>query len=249
MSKAAINMPMPWELVPATFVDRPNRFITNIRLYGPDGASQVVPAHLPDPGRLQELLLPGVDLLVQHNPGPTRKTAYTTHLVRRPDTTGWVCINTLLPNRFVHFLLEEHGLPFLDGWTLARREVTHGRSRFDFLLERDGKQLWMEVKSVTYAEEGIAQFPDAVSERAARHARHLAQLSRNGHHTAILFVIQRDDAAIFRPMWDRDPDTGHALNEARDAGVPVHAIKLSVTPEAFTYRGQVPVDLTPPPSA
>lgn len=234
-------MPVPWELVPAAFVDRPNRFITNIRI---DGA--VVPAHLPDPGRLLELLLPGVDLLVQHNPGPQRKTDYTTHLVRYRHR--WVCINTLLPNQFVAFLLKDRALPFLKDWSLAGREVTKDHSRFDFLLEQGGEQLWLEVKSVTYAEDGIARFPDAVSERAARHARHLAQLSRDGHPAMILFVIQRDDARLFTPMWDRDPEVGRALNEAREAGVAIHAIKIAVTPETFTYAGEAPVDLTPPAS-
>ncbi len=234
-------MPVPWKLIPATFVDRPNRFITNIRIDDDD-----VRAHLPDPGRLLELLLPGVDLLVQHNPGPQRKTDYTTHLVRYRDR--WVCINTLLPNQFVAFLLNDHALPILKDWSLAGREVTKDHSRFDFLLERGGEQLWLEVKSVTYAEDGIAQFPDAVSERAARHARHLAQLAREGYSAMILFVIQRDDARLFTPMWDRDPDVGRALNEAREAGVAIHAIKIAVTPETFTYAGEVPVDLTPPAS-
>lgn len=234
-------MAMPWQLLPATFVERPNRFITNIRI---DGA--VVPAHLPDPGRLLELLLPGVNLLVQHNPGPQRKTDYTTHLVRCRDR--WVCINTLLPNQFVAFLLNERALPFLRDWSLAGREVTRDHSRFDFLLERSGEQLWLEVKSVTYAEGGVARFPDAVSKRAARHARHLAQLAGDGHPTMVLFVIQRDDARLFTPMWDRDPDVGRALNEAREAGVAIHAVKIAVTPETFTYAGEVPVDLTPPAS-
>jgi sugar fermentation stimulation protein A len=234
------TMPVPWTLVPAIFVDRPNRFLTHIRL-----GDQVQTAHLPDPGRLSELLIPGVDLLVQYSPGPTRKTHYTVHLVRRPGQDGWVCINTLLPNLFVEHLLKDHSLPILKNWTLAGREVTQGSSRFDFLLERDSQSLWLEVKSVTYAEEGVAQFPDAVSARGARHARHLAKLAQDGHPAMILFVIQRDDACLFRPMWDRDPDLGHALNVAHAAGVAIHAISINVTPEAFTLTGEIPVDLTP----
>ncbi|MEE9465879.1 MAG: DNA/RNA nuclease SfsA [Candidatus Neomarinimicrobiota bacterium] len=235
-----IIMPVPWRLIPATLVDRPNRFLTRIRLN-----DTMVSAHLPDPGRLEELLLPGVDLLVQHSPGPGRKTDYTVHLVQRPSLPGWVCINTLLPNRFVEFLLQDSHLPFLDGWSLAGAEVTVGHSRFDFLLEQGRKRLYLEVKSVTYVEGGVAQFPDAVSARAAKHARHLADLVANGAQAMILFVIQRDDAHTFRPMWDRDPETGRALNEAHRAGVAVRAIKLTVTPEVFTLAGQVSVDLEP----
>ncbi len=235
-----IIMPVPWRLLPATLVDRPNLFLTHIRL---DGA--MVNAHLPDPGRLEELLLPGVNLLVQHSPGPGRKTDYTVHFVERPSIPGWVCINTLLPNRFVKFMLEGRRLPFLDAWRLAGAEVTEGHSRFDFLLERSGERLYLEVKSVTFVEDGVAQFPDAVSARAAKHARHLAELVADDTRAMILFVIQRDDARTFRPMWDRDPETGRALIEARQAGVDIRAIKIAVTPAAFTLDGQVPVELEP----
>ncbi|MEE9161640.1 MAG: DNA/RNA nuclease SfsA [Candidatus Neomarinimicrobiota bacterium] len=239
-------MPVPWRLRRATFVDRPNRFLTHIRLAG-----ELLEAHLPDPGRLVELLLPGVDVLVQFHPeaiakGATRRTAYTVHMVRRPGGEGWVCVNTLLPNRFVAFLLGEQRQPSPDGWSLARREVTEGDSRFDFLLRNGQQSMFLEVKSVTYAEGGVAQFPDAVSARGARHARHLAQLTRAGQQAMILFVIQRDDVELFRPMWARDPELGHALVEAHEAGVVIRAIKLAVTPDRFTFAGDVPVDLEQP---
>lgn len=235
-------MPVPWTLVPAAFVNRPNRFLTHIRI-----GSQVHAAHLPDPGRLVELLLPDVELLVEHTPGPYRKTEYTVHLVERPSVpSGWVCINTRLPNLFVETMLQDHQLPFLADWTFSAREVTRDHSRFDFLVTRGSEELLLEVKSVTYAEDGIAQFPDAVTARGARHAKHLAELARTGHHAMVLFVIQRDDARLFRPMWDRDPELGRALQEAAEAGVAIRAISMSVTPRSFTYRSEVPVDLTSP---
>lgn len=235
-------MPVPWKLIPATFVDRPNRFLTHIQI-----GAQTHAAHLPDPGRLAELLLPDVGLLVEHTPGPHRKTEFTVHLVERPTVpSGWVCINTRLPNLFVETMVREHQFPFLKGWSFSAREVTRDHSRFDFLLRHDSEELLLEVKSVTYAEAGIAQFPDAVTARGARHARHLAELARAGHPTMVLFVIQRDDARLFRPMWERDPELGYALLEAHSAGVAIHAISMSVSPTSFTYRGEVPIDLTLP---
>ena len=232
-------MPIPWKLETATYVNRPNRYVTRIRIHG-----EVIPSHLPDPGRLKELLLPGVELLVQHSPGHNRKTDYTTHLVRSGNI--WVCINTWLPNKFTDFLIAGGHLPFLNKWTVTRREVTEGHSRFDFLLGKGDETLFLEVKSVTYVEDGVAQFPDAVTERGAKHARHLAQLARSGQPSMILFVIQRGDAHSFRPMWERDPNLGTALIEAADAGVDIHAVKTEVLPHAFTYLGEVPIDLTPP---
>lgn len=235
-------LPVPWTLGPATFVDRPNRFLTHVRI-----GSQIHAAHLPDPGRLAELLLPDVDLLVEHNPAPHRKTDYTVHLVRRRSVpSGWVCINTRLPNLFVETMLKNHQLPFVADWSFSAREVTRGHSRFDFLLRRNSEELLLEVKSVTYAENGVARFPDAVTARGARHARHLAKLSRTGQPTMVLFVIQRDDARLFRPMWERDPELGRALQEAESAGVSIHAISMSVAPTRFTYQGEVSVDLATP---
>jgi len=236
---SVVIMPMPWALEPAIFVNRPNRFITRIRLN-----NEVLPSHLPDPGRLKELLMPGVELRVQHSPGHNRKTDYTTHLVRFGDI--WVCLNTLLPNKFTDFLISGGHLPFLRGWSVVRREITEGPSRFDFLLRKGEERLFLEVKSVTFVEDRIARFPDAVTERGARHARHLAELSGDGQPAMILFVIQRDDARVFMPMWERDPKLGHALVAAREAGVDIRAIKVAVTPENFSYLGEVRVDLTPP---
>lgn len=233
------TMSMPWALEPATFVNRPNRFITRIRLN-----NEVLPSHLPDPGRLKELLMPGVELRVQHSPGHNRKTDYTTHLVRFGDI--WVCINTLLPNKFAAFLISGGHLPFLRGWSVVRREIREGPSRFDFLLGKGEERLFLEIKSVTFVENQIARFPDAVTERGARHAGHLADLSSDGQRTMILFVIQRDDARVFMPMWERDPKLGYALVAAQDAGVDIRAIKVAVTPEHFSYLGEVRVDLTPP---
>lgn len=239
MPEKPFSMPTPWELIPARFIKRPNRFITHLNLDGKE-----IVAHLPDPGRLEELLLPDVEMLIQYNPGPTRKTDYTVHLVKSGGR--WVCINTLLPNIFVEQLLRGGHLPFIDGWEYDRKEVTHGASRFDFRLTNGADQLWLEVKSVTFVENGIAQFPDAVSARAAKHALHLAELALAGDSAMILFVIQRDDARLFQPMWQRDPVVGRALNEAAAAGVAIHAIRTVVTPDSFTFGGEVEVDLAPP---
>ena len=112
-------------------------------------------------------------------------------------------------------------------------------------------QLWFSSpargnSNIRRRQDGLAQFPDAVTERGTRHARHLAELARQGQRTMILFVIQREDADRFRPMWDRDPALGHALVAARKAGVAIHAIRTAVSPEAFAYRGEVPIDLSPP---
>lgn len=225
----------------AVFLERPNRFLTIVRLNGRREES-----HLPDPGRLRELLVPEAKLKIRPAPGGSlghRKTAWTTVMVK----TGrqWVSIDSTLPNRFVKSLLEENQLPMFDEYELIRSEVKNGDHRFDFLLEKDGAPLFLEVKSVTLVEKGAAMFPDAVTQRGRRHMNALAQLSRNGAGAAVLFVCQRSDVQQFRPQWERDPRFAHALANAEQAGVFVSVISALVSPDAIEFEKIIPYDLTP----
>lgn len=231
------EMCFSYKLLPAVFEARPNRFLTLVRLDG-----ELVKSHLPDPGRLRELLIPGVTVLLKREDGPKRKTKFSTQAVYQGKTL--VSLNTLLPNRFVEFLLQGKHLADFSDWKVKKREAVCGKSRFDFLLEncRDEK-MWLEVKSVTFVENGTARFPDAVSERGTRHLRHLAAMSRAGDKCAVLFVVQRKDAKLFSPYWQRDPALGEALVQAQAAGVAIHVIKTEVTPQKIIYRSLLPLEL------
>ncbi|NOZ07437.1 MAG: DNA/RNA nuclease SfsA [FCB group bacterium] len=231
------EMCFDYKLLPAIFEGRPNRFLTIVRLNG-----EQVTSHLPDPGRLQELLIPGARVLLKREDGPNRKTKYSTQAVYQGETL--ISLNTLLPNRFVALLLKEKILSEFSDWRVKKREARCGNSRFDFLLQNPaGEELWLEVKSVTFVEQGIARFPDAVTARGARHLRHLAQMSRAGKKCAVLFLVQRSDAALFKPYWQRDPDLGEALVNAHGQGVKVYVISAEVTPDKMIYRGKLPFEL------
>ncbi len=234
-----------YKLLPAVFEARPNRFLTIVRFDG-----ELVQSHLPDPGRLRELLIPGVKVLLKREDGPNRKTRFSTQAVYQGETL--ISLNTLLPNRFVEYLLRRNALEDFSGWSILKREAAAKQSgkektsssRFDFLLEnfRDEK-LWLEVKSVTFVENGVARFPDAVTERGARHLRHLAELARAGENCAVLFLIQRNDAVLFAPYWERDPNLGQALAQAEADGVTIHVIKTEITPQKIIYRSMLPFEL------
>ena len=227
----------PWKLFSAEYVDRPNRFLTRVRYQG-----RLVECHLPDPGRLRELLLPGVEVLIKPECGGHRKTQFSMQAVFCDRVL--VSLNTWLPNRFVHQLLQYKVLSFWSDWNLVRSEYTLGRNRFDFLLERNSDELIIEVKSVTLVSEGLAQFPDAVTDRGARHLKHLGQLAAAGKKTAVLFVIQREDANRFAPHAERDPHFTKSLRDAIDQGVEIRIIKLRFTPEKATLLGSVPLEFT-----
>ena len=157
-------------LLPGRFIDRPNRFITRVELDG-----QIVVSHLPDPGRLKELLYPGVKVFVRPAPVKSkRKTKFSTVMTEHKGEL--ISLDSTLPNHFVKEELENHGLSQLKEYKLVRPEVKFGRHRFDFLLQSKRGPFYLEVKSVTFVAEGIARFPDAVTERGARHVATLGEM-------------------------------------------------------------------------
>ncbi len=234
-------IPIPGELQEAVFVERPNRFLVRCR---PRGKAEPVDAHLADPGRLRELLIPGVRIWLLPASGPKRKTRWTALLVESPDRRGLVSVDTRIPNRLIGQALAQSALEEFGDWELLRAEATLGRSRIDFLLGRDdGRRLALEVKSVTLVEDGVGLFPDAVTARGARHARELAQLAQlDGWSAAILFVIQREDVRRFRAARELDPDFAAALDEARAQGVQIVARRCRIDLDRVTLGDTVPVN-------
>ena len=228
-------------LIPAKFVERPNRFITIIDINGIQYRS-----HLPDPGRLKELLRPGANLLVRPAPeNSERKTRYSTVMVNHNGQL--ISLVSSLPNQFVKEALVKNELPMFINHTLLRPEISVGSHRFDFLLQDiDGKNFYLEVKSVTFVENGVAQFPDAVTARGAKHALALKKLVESGEKAGILFVCQRSDAVSFRPMWERDPTLAKAVLKANRSGVKVWCITLNVSETEMTFHQEIPVNLESP---
>ena len=228
-------------LISGKFVERPNRFITMVEVDG-----KIVRSHLPDPGRLKELLLPGAELLLRRTPKESkRKTKFSTVMVRHEGQL--ISLVSALPNRFVKESLQKGDLPMFEDLQYVRPEISHGNHRFDFLLKyRNEKPFYLEVKSVTYVENGLAKFPDAITARGTRHAEALAELVKEGNGAGILFVCQRPDANRFEPMWDRDPKFAKALLEAKHVGVRVWCVTTQVSETEMTFEKVIPVNLTPP---
>jgi sugar fermentation stimulation protein A len=227
-------------LLPAFFVGRPNRFIVEAVLE--DGRR--VRAHLADPGRLRELLLPGAPLRIRPvPPDPGRKTRFTVALVRSPEPPrAWVSVDTGLANRLAEGLLRRGGVRGLGSRWELQREVRRGNSRFDFLLTRRNEELLVEVKSVTLVERGIARFPDAPTARGARHVRELSEVARAGGRALILFIVQRSDARAVTPNPTTDPLFATELAAARRAGVLLRAASFHFTPTGrHRYQSALPV--------
>ena len=201
-------MKLRGELVDALFVRRLNRFAAEVQLDG-----RLVPVHLPNSGRMRELLVPGVEALVASCPGP-RKTAYDLLMVRHAAL--WVGVDSRLPARLLEEALAA-GLSGLGPFYSIRREVPYGESRLDLLgLGPDGS-CFIETKSVNLVQDGVALFPDAPTLRGTRHLLELRRAAESGHRSAVVFVVQRDDASSFRPFEAADPLFAATLREV--AGV------------------------------
>ena len=148
-----------------------------------------------------------------------------------------------MPNQFVKECIELNQLSFLNGLKIKKQEISYGKHRFDFLLINKKKQFYLEVKSVTYVKNRVAKFPDAITERGKNHLNELCSLSKQGFQTGIIFVVQRSDADIFQPMWDRDPKFCNALYKAKEYGVNIWCIKAKLTKREMTFISEIPINL------
>jgi sugar fermentation stimulation protein A len=230
-------------LVEGRFVARDNRFRVTVGVGG-----QEVWAHLPNSGRLAELLVPGRRVLLVESQGKQRKTGYDLSLVEMDGR--WVSLDARMPNALVEEALLAGRLDPLAGYATIRREVPFGRSRLDFLLEGPGEPpCLLEVKSVTLVIGGLGCFPDAVTVRGRRHLQELAVAAGEGYRAVVVFVVQRDDALGLRPHDESDPDFGQALRDAAQRGVEVYAYGCRVEPGSVEIDHPLPVHLGQQPAA
>ncbi len=209
------------EFIEGQFLERPNRFLSVVML---DGREEY--AHVPNPGRMQELLLPGVTVVLKREYNPNRKTRYTLVMVYKNGLL--VSLNTILSNRLAAEAIKDGTLEEFEGYELVRREAQYKNSRFDLLLSKNGKLCFVEVKSVSLVKGRTAMFPDAPTLRGTRHVHHLMDAMDEGYEAAVLFLIQRSDADRFTTNDAMDPKFASALNQAKSYGVELCAYTCQV---------------------
>lgn len=218
---------------PGIFLRRPNRFIAQVEI---DGAEET--CHVKNTGRCRELLVPGAEVWCAVSDNPKRKTKYDLITVKKG--TYLINMDSQAPNIAVGEWLRAGGLGKAE---VIRPEQRFGQSRFDFYLERAGKPMFLEVKGVTLEEDGVCRFPDAPTERGARHLRELIQAKAQGYDAAVLFVIQMSPIKWLEPNDRTDPEFGKALREAAAAGVSVLAVDCRVGTDSMIIGQSVPVRL------
>lgn len=218
---------------PGIFRDRPNRFIAHVEL---DGKLETV--HVKNTGRCRELLVPGAKVWCQRSENPARKTKFDLICVEKGPYL--INMDSQAPNKAVQEWLLGGGLGKIRD---LRPETVHGDSRFDFAFQKDGKQCYLEVKGVTLEDGGICAFPDAPTERGAKHLRGLQRAVTEGCASYALFVIQMRPVLYLHPNDATDPAFGKALREAAAGGVHVLAVDCQVTPNSMTVGQTVEVRL------
>ncbi len=229
-------MKLEGPLVAGTFIRRDNRFKATVEVKG-----QPVWVHVPNSGRLKELFVPGRPVLLRRIESLHRKTQYDLVLVKVGRTL--VSADARLPNKLVYEALVASRLPEFSGYKTIYQEIPHGDSRLDLVLEDDDRRCFIEVKSVTLVENGVALFPDAPTQRGRRHGEELVQAIQEGERAAIIFVAQRGDAIAFTPNDAADPAFGRSLREAVAAGLEVYAYACRVGQDEVTLDRAIPVVL------
>lgn len=228
-------------LAPARLIRRYKRFLADIRL--DDGRE--VTAHCANPGAMTGLAEPGTRIWVEPNDDPRRKLKFAWRLVDHGNGhfTG---IDTALPNRLMRAALTDGAVPALSGYATIRPEQPYGDgSRVDFLLQDPGRpDAWVEIKSVTLCRRpGLAEFPDTVTARGARHLADLAAMARQGQRAVLVYVVQRTDCDRVTLARDIDPAYARAADRAARDGVEMLALRCDISPGRIRLAGPVPLDI------
>lgn len=220
--------------LPATLIERPNRFLGIVKLDG-----RKVQAFIPNPGRMHELMVPGTRVYVIPKEGDHRKTKFDLTLMEYSNTL--VSIDSRLPN----YMLKEsinNGLDEFKGFHVDKAEPSFHDSRLDLKLTDGTNQVLLEAKSCTLVENGIALFPDAPTKRGARHMNTLVKALEFGR-AAVCFIIQRNDAWEWRPNEKMDPEFTQALRNAVENGVEAYAYTCDINLETVSIQKRVPINL------
>lgn len=233
-------MRFPAPLVPARLLQRYKRFLADVAFA--DGTATT--AHCPNPGSMLGLAAPGSTVWLSPAAKAERKLRWTWELVEADGAL--VGINTGHPNRLAEAAIRGNAIAGLDGYPLVRREVKYGRnSRIDLLLDGKAGQppAYVEVKNVHLMRRaGLAEFPDCVTARGAKHLEELSDMVRAGHRAVMLYVVQRPDCQRMALAADIDPGYAAAMVRARAAGVEVLCVACSVATDGIDIAQPIPVD-------
>ena len=226
-------------LVEGRLIKRYKRFLADVELI--DG--KIITAHTPNTGRMTGCSEPGRRVFMSLHQTPGRKYPHSLEMIEMPHTL--VGINTQVPNKLVAHSLRCGQILSLPQGAQVQQEVCYGQSRLDLFVKNSAgeKDIFIEVKNCTLAENGLAYFPDAVTERGRKHLLELEQLVKDGYRAIIFILVQRADASCFCPADHIDPAWGQALRSALDGGVELLAYQALLDFKSISLGPQLTVKL------
>jgi sugar fermentation stimulation protein A len=231
-----MNFPDP--LLRGRLIKRYKRFLTDVVLE----SGEIVTAHCANTGAMLGVQETDSEVWLSPARNPDRKLKFTWELIRIDDLL--VGINVAHPNKIVVEAIESGKIAELKGYGTLRREVKYGKnSRIDILLSNDGKpDCYVEIKNVHLMRmPGVAEFPDSVSTRAAKHQGELAEMVKQGARAVTVYLCQREDCDSFALAADIDPDYAVAVAAARAVGVESLCYACTLTPEAITADRRIEI--------
>ncbi|MDD3705225.1 MAG: DNA/RNA nuclease SfsA [Clostridiaceae bacterium] len=221
------------------FVHRLNRFEGIVEVNGRE-----VPVHIPNTGRCRELLLNGARVILEIRESKTRKTPYELIMVYKGERL--ISIDSQAPNKIVEEAVRENLIKEIGSYEYIKREAFYQSSRFDMLLKKTEESekeesCYIEVKGVTLEIEGTALFPDAPTERGARHMKELTSARQEGYRAAVIFLVQMENIKTFTPNKLMDGDFSKALAAAHSEGVEVLSYSCRISEKEVVMDEKVEV--------
>ncbi|MFN0157320.1 MAG: DNA/RNA nuclease SfsA [Bacteroidota bacterium] len=225
-------------LLHGTLIKRYRRFLADVKLE--DGS--VVTAHCPNSTTMTGCCEPGRPVVLSDSQDDNRRHPLTWELINMNDS--WVSINPLLGRKIALRAIEEKIVPSLSFFHESQREAHYGiRGKIDLILHGMEKNGFVNLFTVTWAENGIALFPDVVNERAEKSLRQLAEIAKQDHHAAAFFFVQRGDCRVFKPAEHVDKDFMKAMIAAQSAGVEFLVYRADVTGSSVDLGTPIPCSL------
>jgi sugar fermentation stimulation protein A len=231
---------MLWpKLIKGILLQRYKRFMVDVKLNN----GHTVTAHCPNTGSMHTCCEPGRPVYLSRHNNRNRLLPYTFELIEMPSSL--VGVNTAVPNRLVKEAILSGAIKTLSGYDRLRSEVRYGtNSRIDLLLEDTyERKCFVEIKNCTLVENGSAYFPDAITARGLKHLHELRAQVQEGNRCVIFYLIQRQDARLFKPADHIDPEYGRALRDAVGSGVEIMVYDVRITTRSIVLNTLVPYEL------
>ena len=235
-------MEFPEPLIAARLIKRYKRFLADAELEN----GEVITAHCANPGSMLGVSEAGARIWLSKSNNPKRKLKYSWELIevengKKPSLVG---INTSHPNKLVEEAILNEKISELKDYETLKREVKYGtNSRIDILLTDSQKtDCYVEVKNVhLLREKNLAEFPDSVTTRGAKHLNELSEMIKNGCRSVMVFLIQREDVKKFDIARDIDPNYDEAFKMAKKTGVEMLAYSCKITPQSIKVAKQIEI--------